>query len=76
MTEEKFTVPCDICGEDIPDSSGAYATTTGSIEELYNGFAASDTDPWLTVACKKCGQIISDRISKIGTPQDLEEDKK
>ena len=62
MTEEKFTVPCDICGEDIPDCEPAYATTTGTIEKSYEGFAASDTDPWLTVACANCGSKISDAI--------------
>ena len=62
---EEFTVPCGICGEDIPDGEPAYGTTTGTIEESCGGFASSDTDPWLTVACESCGQKISDAIVKL-----------
>ena len=75
MTEEKFSVPCDICGRDIKDGDEAYGTSTGTVDVTVEGFFPSDNTEYLTIACKKCGQIISDRISKIGTPQDLKQDE-
>jgi len=56
---------CGICGKSLYHGDAAYATTTGVIEESVGGFSASDTDPWLTVACKKCGLKISDLICGI-----------
>ena len=43
----------------------AYATTTGSLEESVDGFNVSDYEPWLTVACKDCGEKINEAINDL-----------
>ena len=56
---------CDICGTAMFDGDQAYATTMGSISEDLEGFAADNNEPWLTVACKKCGKKISDALCEM-----------
>ena len=65
MTEEKFSVPCDICGGDIKDGDEAYGTTTGTVDVTVEGFFPSDNAEYLTIACKKCGGLISDLITHL-----------
>lgn len=55
-------IDCGICARTLKDGDPAYATTTGSIEAEVDGFSASDMEPWLTVVCEECGQLISEVI--------------
>jgi hypothetical protein len=60
---------CDMCGTALFDGDHAYATTVGDISEKDDGFVAACDEPWLTVACKKCGEKISDALCRIINPE-------
>ena len=62
---KEFRDGCSICGKKMYYGNSAYATTTGSIEEDVGGFDAADCEPWLTVACEKCGEKIGDAIADL-----------
>jgi DNA-directed RNA polymerase subunit RPC12/RpoP len=58
---------CTICGKELKDKDEAYGTTEGYIDDLSEGFVPYVDRPWLTVACKNCGERISEAISNISS---------
>lgn len=61
---KRYELDCGICGKEMSYGDKAYGTTMGVIHGCGDGFYA-DSEPWITVACKKCGEKISAAISNL-----------
>ncbi|RMF99724.1 MAG: hypothetical protein D6726_12525, partial [Nitrospirae bacterium] len=56
---------CSVCGKELQEGDRAYGTTMGWIDPLFDGFISDPDSPWLTVACEKCGERISEAIANL-----------
>lgn len=65
IEEKEPLCNCDICGKDLYDGDIGYGTTTGRVTIDFEGFGADTDEPWLTVACHECGELIGDAIATL-----------
>lgn len=56
---------CTICGKELEEGERAYGSTEGWIDPLFEGFVSNPDSPWLTVACEKCWEKISEAINNL-----------
>jgi DNA-directed RNA polymerase subunit RPC12/RpoP len=63
--KKKLLGSCSVCGKDLYEGDDAYATSTGKMDAIAEGFYMDTFQPWGTVACKECGSKISTAIASL-----------